>query len=178
MAEHRTLAGTKHAVAQMNQVHTAQAPLSRTRQTVQRPLAGPAQGTQQALDKLPFSFWKNIWVPGLAEHQSPPPMEQVQKWTGSQLPSPWKLVQGPTGHQLLPPEEQVWVRERAMSNPLGELDQGPSHRWKNSTSFQSTTVFVFMNLLMQVGEQKQSFDSPAHIHSKQSSKRIIQGSKL
>lgn len=32
-----------------------------------------------------------------------------------------------------------------------------------------------MNLMMQVGEQKQSFDSPAHIHSKQSSKRIIQG---
>lgn len=214
MAEHGPLAGTKHAVAQMNQVHTARAPLSRTRQTVQRPLAGPAQGTQQALDKLPFSFWKNIWVPGLAEHQSSPPMEQVQvqKWTGSQLPSPWKLVQGPTGHQLLPPEElvqvqrwtgsqlalawepgllqgptshqplppeeQVWVRERAKSNPLGELEQGPSHRWKNSTSFKSTTVFVFMNLLMQVGEQKQSFDSPAHIHSKQSSKRIIQGSKL
>lgn len=61
--------------------------------------------------------------------------------------------------------------------PAGGTGTGPKSQ-ENSTSFKSTTVFVFMNLLMPVGEQKQSFDSPAHIDSKQSSKRIIQGSKL
>lgn len=223
VAEHKPLAGTEHAVAQMNQVHTARAPLGRTKQAVQRPLAGPAQGIQQAQDKLPgtdveswpFSSWEHIWVPGLAEHQLSPPMEQVQvqKWTGSQLPSPWKLLQGPTGHQLLPPEElvqvqrwtgsqlalawepgllqgptghqplppeeQVWVQERAMSNLLGELEQGPSQGGKtqpvSKALCNSVCIYVFMYLWMQVGEQNQSFDSPAHIHSKQSSKRIIQG---